>query len=120
MATAAASKVIRVIDGDTLLLRAEWVPEPLPKQIYLRVAGIDTPEMKGKCADETDLALEAKAYTETFVKTREIEIDLVSWDKYGGRILGNIRAQDGGDLATELLTHGLGREYKGGRKLSWC
>lgn len=114
-----SKQIIRVIDGDTLLIEAEWVPNPLPKQIYLRVYGIDTPELKAKCQRERQMAHLAKEFTQTFTSGQNISIDYISWDKYGGRILGIVRAGSL-DLAAQLMEAGLARPYDGKLKKSWC
>jgi endonuclease YncB( thermonuclease family) len=43
------ARVIRVYDGDTILVRARiWVDQEI--EIRVRLAGVDTPEIKGQCA----------------------------------------------------------------------
>lgn len=37
-------EITRVKDGDTVAFRAPWLPDPLPKELALRVFGVDTPE----------------------------------------------------------------------------
>ena len=34
----------RVVDGDTVAFQANFLPEPLKKELSLRVFGVDTPE----------------------------------------------------------------------------
>jgi len=34
----------RVVDGDTVAFQAPWLPDPLKKELSLRVFGVDTPE----------------------------------------------------------------------------
>ncbi len=34
----------RVIDGDTVAFQANWLPDPLKKELSIRVFGVDTPE----------------------------------------------------------------------------
>ena len=36
--------VLRVIDGDTLVISATYLPPPLRPELLLRICGIDTPE----------------------------------------------------------------------------
>jgi endonuclease YncB( thermonuclease family) len=43
----------------------------------------------------------------------------VEWDKYGGRILGNVIV-NGKDVSAILISEGLGRKYNGEAKKSWC
>ena len=88
-------------------------------RLSLRLVGIDTPEMKGKCDQEKMLALQAKAFlTQHLEQAQNIEIELVARDKYF-RVLSLIVA-DGLDLADELVKAGLAYSYTGGTKQRWC
>ena len=48
-------------DGDTCYAILENAPEKL-KFVRIRIRGIDTPEIKGKCDSEKALAIEAKNF----------------------------------------------------------
>ncbi len=37
-------KITRVIDGDTVAFEATFLPDPLKKELSIRVFGVDTPE----------------------------------------------------------------------------
>ena len=41
--------VERVIDGDTIVISIPNVPEVFGKKISVRIAGIDTPELRANC-----------------------------------------------------------------------
>lgn len=115
-------KVLRVIDGDTIVIEAKYLPVELKQQLSIRVLGVDTPEKapRAKCEAEATLAKQASAYTRGLVaKATAVEVDFVDWDKYGGRALGAVRI-DGVDLTKSLINNGYGRAYNGGRKQSWC
>ena len=43
-------------DGDTCYITAKTFPESLQK-MSIRILGIDTPEIKGECKEEKELAL---------------------------------------------------------------
>jgi endonuclease YncB( thermonuclease family) len=43
----------------------------------------------------------------------------MGWDKFGGRVLGDI-ILDGQSLRASLITNGFAREYYGEEKQSWC
>ena len=113
--------VVRVLDGDTVRVRATTWPHTTV-EIDVRVRGIDTPEKapRAKCAAEADLAARASAFTTAMLPVGAVvalrEIDN---DKYGGRVVGAI-AKDGSDLAAALIAAGLARRYDGGTKGSWC
>lgn len=115
-------KVTRVIDGDTIEFRADFLPAPLKPVLSLRIVGVDTPE-KGShshCELEEGMAQEATDFTKSLVeKSSEQVIIIKGWDKYGGRVLGDVFL-DGKSLRTSLLDKGFARPYFGNKKQSWC
>ena len=42
------------------------------------------------------------------------------WDKYGGRVLGDLMHPKGGNLSVELLRLGAAQPYDGRRRPDWC
>jgi len=115
-------KILRVIDGDTLVIEANYLPEPLEPELKLRIIGVDTPEKgsRAKCDEERILSNKAKSFVEEQIKiATTIQIKLDSWDKYGGRVLGDVFL-DGKSLKNELLNAKLAKSYDGGKKSSWC
>ena len=115
-------KILRTVDGDTVKIEAPFLPAPLKPELSIRVLGVDTPE-KGslaKCQSEKDKAKDASAFTKDFVTKGKIKvIELKGWDKYGGRVLGDIIV-DGTRLSDALINGGYARAYDGGKKSSWC
>lgn len=114
--------VLRVIDGDTVVVRAEFLPAPLKKELSVRIYGVDTPEKghRAQCQDEAILAQAATNFTKQFVaRAKTIEVGVLDWDKYGGRILGDLKV-DGKSLRSVLLELGYARLYFGEKKSSWC
>lgn len=115
-------KIIRVIDGDTVEIEANFLPAPLKPSLKLRIYGIDTPEKKSraKCDLEAELSKKATAFTQKVInESISKKIKIRKWDKYGGRVLGDI-ILDGKSLEALLLNEGLAKPYDGGKKLSWC
>jgi endonuclease YncB( thermonuclease family) len=55
--TVTVSKVISVYDGDTFRVDIDSLPPIVGKNIPIRVNGVDTPEIRGKCQYEKNLAL---------------------------------------------------------------
>lgn len=112
------ARIVRVVDGDTLLVDAE----PWPQQsirVYVRLRGVDAPELHARCADERRAAGEARAALDALVASdATVELYAVSGDKYFGRVLADARLGDGGDLASILLQRKLVRPYHGGRRSS--
>lgn len=116
-------KILRIIDGDTLEIEANFLPEELGKKLHVRIAGINTPE-KGRfagCSEENMLSLKAKLFVEQEVyKAKDRGILLYGWDKYGGRVLGDVYL-DGVLLSKIMLDSGYADKYEGsGPKTDWC
>ena len=114
-------KVERVIDGDTVIFNVDFLPPPLSPYISVRVDGVDTPEkaLYSKCEKENELAQRATEYTKEIInKGNSIMVILKDWDKYGGRVDGDIIVDDV-LLSQSLIEKGLAREYHGEAKKSW-
>ena len=115
--------VTRVKDGDTVEFEAKWLPAPLKPVLSLRVLGVDTPEKapRAKCAAEAERGERATAFTKQAIQNaRRIEIELVSWDKFGGRVLGDVIIDGKHRLSQLLIDNQLARPYHGEAKTSWC
>jgi len=115
-------EILRVIDGDTIAFKADFLPAPLKKELSIRVYGVDTPEkgFRAKCASEDARGQAATAFTKELVSVaKKRQIVLYDWDKYGGRVLGDI-VLDGYSLRALLISKGYAREYYGDAKQSWC
>ena len=115
-------EVLRVIDGDTIAFKAEFLPAPLKKELSIRVYGVDTPEkgFRAECPAEDARGQAATAFTKQLVQAAsKRQIILYDWDKYGGRVLGDI-VLDGYSLRALLISKGYAREYYGEAKQSWC
>lgn len=115
-------KVTRVIDGDTVEFEAPFLPAPLKPVLSLRVLGVDTPERGGRaaCPKEAAAGAAASAFSKRAVmEAKKIEIELKEWDKFGGRVLGDV-ILDGKKLSELLIANKLARPYFGEKKTSWC
>lgn len=116
------AEILRVVDGDTVVFKASFLPDPLKKELSLRVFGVDSPGIGGHadCDNERIRGLLAKEFTTRLVTTaKKRQIVLYDWDKYGGRVLGDV-VLDGKSLRQLLIENGHAREYHGGTKLGWC
>jgi endonuclease YncB( thermonuclease family) len=121
-AVATPYEITRVIDGDTIEIAVDFLPDPLPPKLSIRVMGIDTPEKapRAQCDAEAALAKKASAFTKDAVaNAKEIDVQILKWDKYGGRALADVFL-DHQSLAQSLISAGLARPYKGDAKQSWC
>lgn len=113
------AEVLRVIDGDTLALRVHiWIGQTVDMNV--RIAGIDAPELHGKCALERERAAKARDFLKQFVTGQRLRLEDVRNDKYGGRVIAEVRDMKGDDVGKVLLARGLARAYEGGRRGSWC
>ena len=117
--TFTVSKVISVYDGDTFRVDIDELSPIAGKNIPIRVNGVDTPEIQGKCDSEKELAIEVRDYVAGLLDNAD-EILLVNTErgKYF-RILAVVMI-DGVNLAELLIDNGLGYAYEGDTKKSWC
>ncbi|WP_199260350.1 thermonuclease family protein [Paracoccus binzhouensis] len=102
---------IRVWDGDSIRLGTTRPSEAV------RIFNIDAPEMEGRCAFETDLALQAKIRLAEILEGRRVEILRQGTDRYG-RTLAAVRVE-GQDVGDILVGEGLARTWTG-RREPWC
>jgi len=114
--------VLRIIDGDTVVFKADFLPEPLKPQLSIRVYGVDTPEKswRAECESEAAQGEKASKFTTRLIsQSKKIKVGIYKWDKFGGRVLGDIII-DGESLRELLINKGFAREYYGDKKESWC
>ena len=115
--TVTVSKVISVYDGDTFRVNIDSLPPIVGKNIPIRVNGVDTPEIRGKCQYEKNLALKARDFVRAkLANAKEIKLTNLQRGKYF-RVVANV-VVDRVSLEQELLDNKLAYEYSGGKKLS--
>ncbi len=115
-------KVTKVKDGDTIEIEAKFLPAPLKPVLSVRVYGVDTPEKgrRAQCPSEAQRGEMATQFTQQAVaNAKDIKVVLYAWDKFGGRVLGDLLL-DGQSLRAALIANGHAREYFGDAKQSWC
>lgn len=125
--------VPKVIDGDTVEVRLTHpLPAPLGPVLRLRIRGVDCPELHTPACDaELQAALRAQAFTTEWVLRESVHnglfVSLCGWDKYGGRVLGDLQQGDGDGttttttLAAALIDAGHAVAYTGsGPRRKWC
>ncbi|WP_372796661.1 thermonuclease family protein [Litorivivens sp.] len=111
--------IVGVYDGDTIRVRIDNWPPIIGEAIGVRINGIDTPEIRGKCPEEKALAREARAFTRDAVTAaKAVELRNLQCDKYF-RLLADV-CVDGQALSSLLISNNLAYPYEGGRKQSWC
>ncbi len=119
------AKLLDVTDGDTIKVRATiWLKTFIDTNV--RIYGIDTPEIRGKCDNERYLAQQAKKFVEeTLGNATEIYLDGITNDKYGGRVVSTVLYKNAKgktrNIAKDLIKQGLAVPYDGGTKThDWC
>lgn len=116
-------KILRVIDGDTIEVEAPFLPEELDKKLHIRIFGVDTAEKgwRAGCPQEVIKASEARMFVEEEIKkATEKKIIIKRWDKFGGRVLGDVLL-DGVPLSKLLIDNNYAIEYYGEEKQNhWC
>ena len=111
--------VIEVLDGDTISVSASvWLEQDI--MTHVRLLGVDTPEIKGKCQKEKELARKAKQITVNFLRTSKIiELRNVKRGKYF-RIVADVFG-DNISLTETLINSGYAVPYYGNKKTkNWC
>lgn len=102
---------VRVIDGDTFDYRG----------IRVRVADIDTPEVRGRCASEIQLAARATVRMRALLNEGPFELHPLAsgrdLDRYGRKL--RIVTRNGRSLGDQLVSEGLARTWSG-RREPWC
>ena len=116
------AQILRVSDGDTIVIAAPFLPQPLKPELAVRIYGVDTPEkgFRGQCDSEKQRGEAASVFTKNLVQaSQQRQVVLYGWDKFGGRVLGDI-ILNGQSLRAQLIANGFAREYYGEAKQSWC
>jgi len=100
-----------MIDGDTFDYQG----------MRIRVADIDTPEVHGRCAYETELAARATRRMRSLLAAGPFEIHPLASgrdeDRYGRKL--RIVTRGGHSLGDRLVAEGLARTWTG-RREPWC
>ena len=120
------AQILRITDGDTVVIAAPFLPKPLKPELAIRVYGVDTPEkgFRAQCESEKQRGEAASAFTKNAIAQAaasggKFQVTMYGWDKFGGRVLGDILV-NGQSLRTALIANGFAREYYGDAKQSWC
>ena len=111
---------VRNYDGDTITFNLPTLHPIIGKNISLRVNGIDTPEIRGKCEKETYDAEQARDMVSDILKDAgKIALKNLKRGKYF-RIVADVYV-DKESLAVMLVEAGVAIPYSGGKKSkNWC
>jgi len=101
--------LVDVVDGDTFRYRGDTI----------RIADIDTPEVNGRCAEETALAARATDRLATLLAAGPFTLEPMDRDedKYGRKL--RIVTRGGQSIGDALVAEGLARRWDGQRR-PWC
>jgi endonuclease YncB( thermonuclease family) len=101
--------VVDVIDGDTFLYGGEKI----------RIADIDTPEVQGRCAEESALAARATDRLAVLLAQGPFTLESIERDedRYGRKL--RIVTRGGRSIGDQLVEEGLARTWEG-RRRPWC
>lgn len=107
------AEVVRVLDGDTVEVHAHIWPDQVVRTA-VRLADIDTPELRGRCEAEEAAARRARDRVQDMVTQAGGRLWLrdVRLGKYAGRVLGTLWTADGLDLGRDLVSAGLAVPYE--------
>lgn len=106
-------------DGDSIYILLPELPPEL-REISVRVRGVDTPEIsRPQCEAERQWGARSTRFTrDDLTDAEDVAFCDPEWDRYG-RIVATVLV-DGANLATSLITAGLGRDCGERRCESWC
>lgn len=116
------NKINSIYDADTFRAAVNGLPDWIGDNMAFRIHGIDVPERgwRAKCEQEKKLEEVSRKFLTDWVATgKKYEVDIIDFDKYGGRYLVSFRI-DNIDVATKLIEMGFARSYDGGKKQTWC
>lgn len=102
------AELVRVIDGDTVVLDIDLGFETWLRNQPIRLFGLNTPEITGQ---EKPEGLKAKAWLEERLSGHEIVLQSIQDKKEGfGRWLGILHA-DGANVNDEMLESGIAEKF---------
>lgn len=111
------AKIVHVYDGDTVHAVFGLPNSSIIHKYKLRLAHIDTPELKSKNVNEIKKANESKKVVEDMILNKIVYLELEGEDKYG-RILANIYINNI-NLNQYLIKNKYAYKYEGGKKIKF-
>ena len=109
----------RCIDGDTLKVKNNALPDIFGRNLSIRVRGLDTPELRGKCSHEKKLAVRSKDFCSFLMKNAEnIEFKNLERGKFF-RVVADVHI-DSKNYANQMIFNDHGRVYSNTKKNNWC
>lgn len=110
--------VYKVIDGDTIKVLYNYGNKV--HKIDIRVNGVDTPESRRASDMEKKACKIVGKVVSDKIFEQLISVKFLNWDKYGGRMVGDVYLPSGETLCEFLIANKLGHPYDGKvKKSSW-
>ena len=110
--------LVRVHDGDTIIVDVPVFPAIIGDNILVRLSHIDTPEITDKRPEVKTLAIKAREVLKQILHdAKKIELTELKRDKYFR--INAIVIADGVNVQTTLMNLELAKPYDGGKKLPW-
>ena len=117
--TITPSEIVSIYDGDTFKINIVDWPAIVGEKIPIRIRGIDTPEIRGKCYEEKVLALQARNFMRhTLRNAKKISLKNISRGKYF-RLVADVYV-DGVAVSNLLINKQLAIPYSKVAKPQWC
>lgn len=111
-------RVIDVYDGDTCTILYH-LDNKIVSRTSLRLAGIDTPEMKSNTLEGT-VATRIRDHVRNKILDKILYVKFKKIDKYGGRIVGDLYLDDNTTLSEYLLQKKYALPFDGNtKKTAW-
>ena len=112
-------EVTSIYDGDTFRGNIEGFPAVIGESMSIRINGIDTPELRGKCDKGKQLARLAKQFTVGRLRAaKSVVLKDIKRGKYF-RLIADVYV-DGVNLGLQLIEQGHAVKYVGKTKKTWC
>lgn len=108
------AKLLKVIDGDTVRVRAKiWLGQEIT--VTVRLADIDAPELNSRNPQSRELAEKARNALVQMASYQILQLKNIRRGKYAGRIIAELILPDGSNISNSLLDMGFVRPYKSRR-----
>ncbi|MEF2071351.1 thermonuclease family protein [Consotaella aegiceratis] len=113
------ASVVDIYDGDTMTVEAFiWPMQSV--RVAVRLRGVDTPELRGKCASEKLAAQAARDRLRELVGDGPVRLTNIAGGKYYGRVVADITTAQGTDVGGQMLIEGFADAYDGKARRDWC
>ena len=107
-------KVVAIYDGDTITVAARHLRRGRPYLFSVRLAGIDSPEIRGKSEKEKEAARASRDFLREQILGKFVTLSSVKTEKYG-RLLATVLYR-GRDVNQLMVDRNYAVPYDGGKK----